>query len=80
MIMILVFQMGKPRPREVSEPARGHRADDGAQLGFEPGVAPELLSVVRPNVLTSLLLCLSLKNTAAVHRVRKTEKALGFQM
>ena len=77
MIMILVFQMGNRGPE------RSVNLLEATELMMEPSWD---LNLVWPQsssqwyVLTSLLLCLPLKNTAAVHGVRKTEKALGFQM
>lgn len=46
--------MGKLRPRDVREPAGGHQAEEGAELGFEPSGPSDLLSMIHPNVPSAL--------------------------
>lgn len=49
-IIILILQMGRLRPRGVREPAQGHPADEGSELGFESSVAPELFSMIHHDI------------------------------
>lgn len=67
--------MGKLRPREVGEPAGDHQTDKGAELGSESSVAPELLSVIRPNVTSALP---SPGEPATVHGVRRQREGSTF--